>query len=257
MPRLFRNAVFFKSAAALDHVPASAGEIAFAGRSNTGKSSAINALTGRRLAQVSKTPGRTRLINYYALGAERFLVDLPGYGYAKVPAATRAPWENLLGAYLRDRSSLRGLALIMDVRHPLTDLDRRMLDWFRPTGKPVHVLLTKADKLSREAARMVLRRVTGELALLGRDASVQLFSSLKGTGMDEAEAVFDSWLAGSPPRPTEILGEPEVKTPGKTGGLEIKAPGLKGEISPGQNALRFKAPRSGRRSGRRPKSSNA
>src|SRR5215471_12414723 len=113
----FSGAVFLKSVASLDQAPESAGEIAFAGRSNTGKSSAINTLFGRRLAQVSKTPGRTRLINYYALGAERFLVDLPGYGYAKVPAATRAPWEKLLGTYLRERPALRGLALVMDVRH--------------------------------------------------------------------------------------------------------------------------------------------
>jgi GTP-binding protein len=256
MPQPFRSANFFRSVAALEQAPASSGEIAFAGRSNTGKSSAINALIGRKLAQVSKIPGRTRLINYYALGAERFLVDLPGYGYAKVPAATRAPWESLLSGYLRGRVALRGLALLMDVRHPLTVLDRRMLEWFRPTGKPVHVLLTKADKLSREAGRTVLRQVTGEVAGLASDASVQLFSSLSRTGLDEAESVFGAWLAGSPPRPSEDLGEPEVKTPGKTGGLEIKAPGLKGEISPGQNALRFKAPRSGRRSGRRPKPSD-
>jgi|SRR5882672_2405494 len=209
MPQIFRNAVFFKSVAAPDQAPASAAEIAFAGRSNTGKSSAINALTGQRLAQVSKTPGRTRLINYYALDAERFLVDLPGYGYAKVPAAMRAPWESLLSGYLLGRVPLRGLALVMDVRHPLTELDRRMLDWFRPTGKPVHVLLAKADKLSREAARRVLRQVAGELAALVPDASAQLFSSLKKTGLDEAEAVFKTWLAGSPPRPVEILGEPE------------------------------------------------
>ena len=250
----FRSAIFFKSVAALEQAPASAAEVAFAGRSNTGKSSAINTLIGHRLAQVSKTPGRTRLINYYALGEERFLVDLPGYGYSKVPAAIRAPWEELLGGYLRSRTPLRGLAIVMDIRHPLTTLDLRMLEWFRPTGKPVHVLLTKADKLSREAGRMVLRRVASELA---GNASVQLFSSLKKTGIDEAAGVLEAWLTRSSPGPNEVPGEPEVKTPGKTGGLEIKAPGLKGEISPGQNALRFKAPRSGRRSGRRPKPSNA
>jgi GTP-binding protein len=257
MPPPFRSAIFFKSVAALEQAPASVAEIAFAGRSNTGKSSAINALTGRRLAQVSKTPGRTRLINYYALGEERFLVDLPGYGYAKVPAATRAPWEALLGAYLLSRAPLRGLAIVMDVRHPLTTLDHRMLEWFRPTGRPVHVLLTKADKLSREAGRAVLRSVASELAGIAGNASVQLFSSLKNTGVEEAAGVFEAWLTQSSPGPREAPGEPEVETPGKTGGLEIKAPGLKGEISPGQNALRFKAPRSGRRSGRRPKPSNA
>jgi len=201
MPQLFRSAIFFRSVAALDQAPVSSGEIVFAGRSNTGKSSAINALIGRKLAQVSKTPGRTRLINYFALGADRFLVDLPGYGYARVPAATRAPWEKLLGAYLRERAPLRGLALVMDVRHPLTELDNRMLEWFRPTGKPVHILLTKADKLSREAGLRVQKRVAGEVAALAADATVQLFSSLKKAGLDEAEAVFGAWLDQ---KPTEV-----------------------------------------------------
>jgi GTP-binding protein len=198
---LFRNAAFFKSAAELEHVPASAGEIAFAGRSNSGKSSAINALAGRRIAFVSKTPGRTRLINFYALGAQRFLADLPGYGYAKVPEAIRAPWEKLLGAYLQMRAPLRGLAVVMDVRHPLTELDRRLLAWFRPTGKPVHILLTKADKLSRAAAQKVLRRVEGEIAALGPNISVQLFSSLKNSGLEEAAAVLGTWLDASAPAP--------------------------------------------------------
>ncbi len=219
---LFRNAAFFKSAAELEHVPASAGEIAFAGRSNSGKSSAINALAGRRIAFVSKTPGRTRLINFYALGAERFLVDLPGYGYAKVPEAIRAPWEKLLGAYLQMRAPLRGLAVVMDVRHPLTELDRRLLGWFRPTGKPVHILLTKADKLSRAAAQKVLRRVEGEIAVLGPNISVQLFSSLKNSGLEEAAAVLGTWLGARAPAPCSAGDE----NPGMTGGREIKIPGL-------------------------------
>ena len=252
----FSSATFLKSVASLEQAPASAGEIAFAGRSNTGKSSAINALIGRRLAHVSKTPGRTRLINYYALGGERFIVDLPGYGYARVPDAVSAPWEELLGGYLRTRVPLRGLAVVMDVRHAVTELDRRLLEWFRPTGKPVHVLLTKADKLSREAARKILRQVEGEVAALLPVPSVQLFSSLRKTGFEEAASVFRRWL-GEESFLVELSDEPaKMKTPGRTGGLEIKAPGLKGEIGPGQNALRFKAPRSGRRSGRRPKSSD-
>ena len=197
----FGSAIFLKSVASLGQLPASRGEIAFAGRSNTGKSSAINALTGHRLAHVSKTPGRTQLINYYALGAERFVVDLPGYGYAKVPDAVRAPWEELLGSYLRMRNPLRGLAVVMDIRHPVTDLDRRLLEWFRPTGKPVHVLLTKADKLSREAARKILREAERELSGLLANSSVQLFSSLRNTGIEEAEPVFRGWLSEDTPLP--------------------------------------------------------
>src|SRR3954470_2456297 len=186
----FSGAVFFKSVAKLDDLPESDGEIAFAGRSNAGKSSALNALTGHRLAFVSKTPGRTQLINFYSLGERSFLTDLPGYGYARVPTAVRADWEELLGGYLQTRSALRGLALVMDVRHPLTELDRRMLAWFTPTGKPVHVLLTKADKLSRSAALQTLAGVQRELAALGTGLTAQLFSSLKKSGIEDAEEMF-------------------------------------------------------------------
>jgi GTP-binding protein len=210
---LFDRATFFKSVAALEALPPSSGEIAFAGRSNSGKSSAINALVGRRIAFVSKTPGRTQLINFFALDAERFLVDLPGYGYAKVPIATRAPWEKLLGGYLQTREPLRGLVLVMDVRHPLTELDLRMIAWFRGTGKPVHALLTKADKLSRAATLVVLREVRRKLASLAPESSVQLFSSLKKSGLDEAEAVFRDWLdakAGrTPAMPRALEAEQE------------------------------------------------
>src|SRR6267378_6663153 len=251
---LFRGVSFFKSAASLEDVPASVGEIAFAGRSNSGKSSAINVLAGNRLAFVSKAPGRTQLINYYALGADRFIVDLPGYGYARVPDAVRAPWE-MLNGYLQMRGQLRGLALVMDVRHPLTELDQRMLRWFGPTGKPVHVLLSKADKLSREAAQKVLRRVEGEIGALAPNTSVQLFSSLRKFGLDQAAAVFLGWLDASAPPSRASSGDAPNENPGQDPGLEIKTPGPKGEIGPGQNALRFKASRSGRRSGRRPKPS--
>jgi GTP-binding protein len=200
---LFDRATFFTSVAALEALPPSTGEIVFAGRSNSGKSSAINALVGRRVAFVSKTPGRTQLINFFALDAGRFLVDLPGYGYAKVPAATRAPWEKLLGGYLQTRAPLRGLALVMDVRHPLTELDLRMVAWFRETGKPVHALLTKADKLSRAAALEILRGVRRKLASLAPEFSVQLFSSLKKSGIDEAETVFRLWLDATTSEPAQ------------------------------------------------------
>ncbi|MDA8328329.1 MAG: ribosome biogenesis GTP-binding protein YihA/YsxC [Betaproteobacteria bacterium] len=171
-------------------------EIAFAGRSNAGKSSAINTMANRtRLAFVSKTPGRTQHINYFALGNERFLVDLPGYGYARVPGVVKDHWRGLLSDYLQHRIPLRGLVLIMDIRRPLTELDRVMLEWFLPTGKPVHCLLTKSDKLSNGVAQSTLRAVRAELLELSPHFSVQLFSSSKKTGVEEAEAVLARWLA--------------------------------------------------------------
>src|SRR5947209_1301358 len=140
-------------------------EIAFAGRSNAGKSSAINALTRRhRLAFVSKTPGRTQLINFFSLGDAAFLVDLPGYGYAGVPNAVRKHWDVLVGGYIAARSSLAAVVVVMDIRHPLTPLDLRLLDWLRDAGRPVHVLLTKGDKLSRQAAQVTLAKVRSDLA---------------------------------------------------------------------------------------------
>lgn len=197
---LLQNAAYVLSAHHLRELPAEGGiEIAFAGRSNSGKSSAINALAGRtRLAFVSKTPGRTQQINYFKLRDGSMIVDLPGYGYAKVPAELRHHWESTLSEYLQNRRSLVGLALIMDARHPLTPLDERMLDWFRPTGRPVHVLLTKADKLSRAAATATLARVRAELAGWSPSYSAQLFSSLKKTGIEEAETVLQGWAERSP-----------------------------------------------------------
>jgi GTP-binding protein len=196
---LFDNAVFTISAAKLSDLPPPSGaEIAFAGRSNAGKSSAINTLAGRtRLAFVSKTPGRTQLINFFQLQNGAYLVDLPGYGYADVPEAIRRQWQGVLAAYLSGRTSICGLVLIMDARRPLTELDRQMLEWFGPTGKPIHVLLTKADKLTRTEAAKVLQAARSELAPWADQVSVQLFSSLKKTGADEAEAVIGSWLGAS------------------------------------------------------------
>ena len=189
-------------------------EVAFVGRSNSGKSSAINTLTRRnRLAFVSKTPGRTQLINYFSLGGNRYLVDLPGYGFAGVPHAIRKHWEELLSAYISRRRSLAGLVLIMDARHPLKQLDLGMLEWFAPTRKPVHALLTKADKLSRAAAQDTLNKVRQDLKTLGLNATVQLFSSLKKTGVEEAEEKIAS-LFRSHERQNETAGESE-KGPGK------------------------------------------
>jgi len=193
---LFRNATFVLSVHELDELPPpGAPEVAFAGRSNAGKSSAINALAHHnRLAFVSKTPGRTQLVNFFRLSDGALLVDLPGYGYARVPDAVQRHWRELVSVYLQTRETLRGLALVMDVRHPLTPLDETMLSWFRPTAKPVHVLLTKADKLSRGPAEAALRRVRARLAELAPNFTAQLFSAPKRTGVEEAEEVLGAWL---------------------------------------------------------------
>ncbi len=191
---VLNRAKFHISAAQLRDLPYSRGEVAFAGRSNAGKSSAINLLTRKnRLAFTSKTPGRTQLINFFELDTDTFLVDLPGYGYAKVPPEIRAKWETLLSRYLQEREALVGMVLIMDARHPLTPLDRQMLDWFLPTGKPVHILLSKADKLSNNERLQTLRRVKQELTAY-TGVSAQLFSSLSRMGVDEAARHIEDWL---------------------------------------------------------------
>lgn len=175
--------------------PDSGREIAFAGRSNAGKSSALNVLTGqRRLARVGKTPGRTQLLNYFEVESERFLVDLPGYGYAQVPDAVRRHWQALLERYLRERAALRGLLLLMDIRHPLTDLDRHLLDGCAARELSVHVLLTKADKLGRGAALGALEQLRRALRADHPQAGAQLFSALTGQGVEEAHARLDEWL---------------------------------------------------------------
>lgn len=190
------RARFATSAHTLDQLPdASRAEVAFAGRSNAGKSTALNAITAhRRLAFASKTPGRTQLINFFDLGEARYLVDLPGYGFANVPERQRRHWGTLISRYLGERPSLAGLIVIMDVRHPLTPLDRQLLDWFLPTGKPVHILLTKADKLSRQQAAQQLAIVRRALAEMGAAATVQLFSAVSGLGIDTVRQVLVDWL---------------------------------------------------------------
>ncbi|TDI78996.1 MAG: YihA family ribosome biogenesis GTP-binding protein [Betaproteobacteria bacterium] len=203
---IFQHTTFYTTINHLQDLPPPNGvEIAFAGRSNSGKSSVINTLANRnRLAFVSKTPGRTQHINFFKLGNRHFLVDLPGYGYAKVPIEIRQHWENLLSTYLQTRKPLYGMVLIMDVRHPLTLLDKRMLDWFTPTGKPVHVLLTKADKLTREQAGKILQNVLESLRETYPQCSVQLFSSTSKKGVKEAYAVLGNWLELDPD-PTQKL----------------------------------------------------
>jgi GTP-binding protein len=193
---LFRGARFHISAHNLVDLPSpQEAEIAFAGRSNAGKSSAINTLTDHnRLAFVSKTPGRTQMINFFSLPCGAHLVDLPGYGYAKVQRDLRMHWEELLSTYLQTRSSLFAMVLIMDARHPLTPLDEQMLHWFAPTGKPVHVLLTKSDKLTRQEGIKTLRVVQEALRHYAGNYTAQLFSSLKKQGIEEAEAVVAGWL---------------------------------------------------------------
>jgi len=196
--QLFRHARFEISVADPMALPQASGpEIAFAGRSNAGKSSAINALAGHtRLAFVSKTPGRTQLINLFRLQCGAALVDLPGYGYAAVPDAVRKQWQGLLEHYLTQRTALVGLVLIMDARRPLTPLDRQMIGWFASTGKPIHCLLTKADKLTRQEQAHILA-TTRRLASADfpqAPISVQLFSSLKKTGIEAAGKIIGDWL---------------------------------------------------------------
>ncbi len=199
MNPIYRNAEFLTSAAQLKQLPPDEGaEVVFAGRSNAGKSSAINALCGQKaLARTSKTPGRTQLINFFRITPRQRLVDLPGYGYAKVPEAVRLRWQRLLEAYIGQRRVLRGMVLIMDIRHPLTDYDRQMMDWAAAHDLPIHILLTKADKLKRGPALNTLQQVQRELASLASVASVQVFSALKRQGLEELQEVLDTWLGFS------------------------------------------------------------
>ena len=208
---LFRHAVFETSVAKpADLPPSAAPEIAFAGRSNAGKSSAINTLAGHtRLAFVSKTPGRTQLINLFRLRGGGYLVDLPGYGYAAVPESVRKQWRHLLEHYLTRRPNLVGLVLIMDARHPLTELDAQMIDWFVVTGNPIHILLTKADKLTRQEATKTLKLVREAVGAYGGQITVQLFSSLKKTGVEETETMIGTWLSPTSAAATEAAADRE------------------------------------------------
>lgn len=194
----FRAARFATSAPDPRRLPPDTGaEVAFAGRSNAGKSSALNAICDQSgLARTSKTPGRTQLLNVFVLDEVRRLIDLPGYGYAKVPEAVREKWRLAIDAYLRERESLRGIVLIMDSRHPLKDFDRQMLGYCAEIELSCHVLLTKSDKLSRSEAARTLAVVRAECAKQGWTATAQLFSALAKTGLDEARTVLMGLLAG-------------------------------------------------------------
>lgn len=192
----YRRAAYLTSAAKLSQCPPDEGwEVAFAGRSNAGKSSAINSLTGNsKLAKTSRTPGRTQLINFFELSERQRLVDLPGYGFAKVPLAVKREWTKQLENYLQQRECLRGLVLLMDVRHPLQAFDRLMLDWALAAAMPVHILLTKADKLKKGPATSTLLKVRAELEPHRGLVSVQLFSALKHSGHEQLLAVLNAWL---------------------------------------------------------------
>jgi GTP-binding protein len=189
----YRQAKFLISAAKLSGCPEDSGrEVAFAGRSNAGKSSAINALTDQKgLARTSKTPGRTQLINFFTLDDETKLVDLPGYGYAKVPISVKEHWHRHLDEYLRDRKSLRGMVLLMDIRHPLKEFDKTMIEWSIDSGLPLHILLTKADKLKRGGQQNGLLGVRKHLP---SEITVQIFSATKKLGIKELKKSLMGWL---------------------------------------------------------------
>lgn len=191
----FNNAQFEISAATIKDCPTtSLAEVAFAGRSNAGKSSAINAITGHtRLARISKTPGRTQLINFFSVAESRYLVDLPGYGYAKVPLAVKNKWQRELEQYLRQRQALTGLILLSDIRHPMKEFDQMMVNWAQQSELPLHLLLTKSDKLKRGAAQNALLGVQKQLKDY-TDVSVQLFSSVTNSGIEEVRAKLTVWL---------------------------------------------------------------
>ena len=216
----YQNAEFLFSAPDLSRCPAEGGaEVAFAGRSNAGKSSAINTLTGnKKLARTSKTPGRTQLINYFKIDERRCIVDLPGYGYAKVPMSVKKKWNENLSTYLHERKSLKGLILLMDIRHPMQEFDTMMLNWSIETNMPVHILLTKADKLKKGPAKTTLLSVQKNLveANVVDLVSVQLFSSLKRDGIKELVGVLNGMLVADEIETEEYLEQDGLEAPSDT-----------------------------------------
>ncbi len=196
MNPVYHQAKFINSAPRLQDAPPDQGlEIAFAGRSNAGKSSAINTLVQQTaLARVSKTPGRTQLLNFFQIDDKRKLVDLPGYGYAKVPEAIKRDWGKMMETYLSQRKALAGIVLVMDIRHPLTEFDWQMIEWCQHGNLRIHIILTKADKLKFGAAKNTLLQVQKELSHLEIGVTLQLFSALKKTGIDDIHRVLDDWF---------------------------------------------------------------
>lgn len=192
---------FVLSAPDIRHLPSDTGiEVAFAGRSNAGKSSALNTLTNQKgLARTSKTPGRTQLINLFEVAEGKRLVDLPGYGYAEVPEEVKLKWQRALGEYLQKRNSLKGLVVLMDIRHPLKDLDQQMVQWAVASNISVMILLTKADKLASGARKMQLNMVREASKVFGGDIQIEVFSSLKKIGVDKLSLQLDTWFNDLPP----------------------------------------------------------
>jgi len=198
-PSRYRNAEYLSAVHLLRQLPPDDGiEVAFAGRSNAGKSSVINRLCGQTgLAKTSRSPGRTRQLVLFALDAQRYIVDLPGYGYAKVSRDLKQHWQRLLDDYLSQREALRGLVLVMDIRHPLKDFDKDMIRWLQQAAMPGHILLNKADKLNRQHQINALRQVNDYVAASHADISVQLYSALKATGVETLEQQLDEWYQWS------------------------------------------------------------
>jgi GTP-binding protein len=195
----YNQARFLISVAEIEQLPADAGtEVAFVGRSNVGKSSALNALTRqKKLVYTSKTPGRTQLINLFSLSATQRLVDLPGYGYAKVAKKVKQQWGQLIDEYLTKRKCLRGLVLLMDIRHPLQEFDVQVIKWAAQINLPLHILLTKADKLSRSAAMNALQKIRNEVIKNNPATSIQLFSAVKSIGREELKKILNQWFGAA------------------------------------------------------------
>ncbi|MDA0120600.1 ribosome biogenesis GTP-binding protein YihA/YsxC [Vibrio sp. T11.5] len=203
----YQNTHFITSAPDIRHMPEDEGiEVAFAGRSNAGKSSSLNRLTNQKsLAKTSKTPGRTQLINLFKVTEGCHIVDLPGYGFAQVPLEMKKKWQKSLGEYLQKRQSLKGLVVLMDIRHPMKDLDQQLIFWAVDSGIPVQVLLTKADKLKSGARKAQVLKIKNDAVGFGGDVSVAAFSSLKGLGVDVLRNKLDEWFA--PAVAQQLTGE--------------------------------------------------